>query len=66
MSEMTIYTSEDGQVQLNVKLAHNTLWRSQQQIADIFGTRRQAATKHLKNIFVSNGLEEKDDLACIF
>lgn len=59
MSEILIYTAQDGHVQLDVNLAHETLWLSQQQMADLFGTKRQAITKHLKNIFVSGELAEK-------
>ena len=59
MSEVVIYTTENGQVQLDINLAHDTLWLSQQQISDLFGTQRQAITKHLKNIFISGELEER-------
>jgi len=58
MSEIIIYTTKDGHVQLEVNLEHNTLWLSQQQLADLFGTKRQAITKHLKNIFLSGELDE--------
>lgn len=58
MPDMIIYTTPDGHIQLDVNLAYDTLWLSQQQMADLFGTRRQAITKHLKNIFASHELEE--------
>lgn len=58
MSEIVIYTAKDGHVQLDINLAHDTLWLSQQQIAELFGTQRQAITKHLKNIFTSGELNE--------
>ena len=58
MTEIVIYTATDGHVQLAVNLANDTLWLSQQQIADLFGTKRQTITKHLKNIFISNELSE--------
>ena len=59
MSEIIIYTSEDGNIQLNVNLSQDTVWLSQQQIAELFGTKRQAITKHLKNIFFSQELKEE-------
>lgn len=37
---------------------NETVWLSQQQIADLFGTKRQAITKHLANIFKSGELEQ--------
>lgn len=58
MSEIVIYTAQDGHVQLNINLANDTLWLSQQQLADLFGTQRQAITKHLKNIFSAGELKE--------
>jgi prophage maintenance system killer protein len=59
MSEIIIYTAPDGHIQLDVNLADDTLWLSQQQMADLFGVKRQAITKHLKNIFASKELAEK-------
>jgi prophage maintenance system killer protein len=58
MSEIIIYTSKDGRVQLDINFEHDTLWLNQQQMADLFGTKRQAITKHLKNIFISGELNE--------
>lgn len=59
MSEILIYASPDGHIQLDVNLAQDTLWLSQQQMANLFGTQRQAITKHLRNIFTSHELDEK-------
>ncbi len=58
MSEIVIYIAKNGHVQLDINLAHETLWLSQQQMADLFGIKRQAITKHLKNIFISEELAE--------
>lgn len=58
MAEILIYRAKDGHIELDVSLAHETLWLSQQQMADLFGTKRQAITKHLKNIFNSQELNE--------
>ncbi|WP_221933249.1 hypothetical protein [Legionella israelensis] len=58
MSEIIIYTSKDGHIELDVNVVDETIWLSQQQIADLFGTQRPAITKHLKNIFSSKELDE--------
>ncbi|KTD27866.1 hypothetical protein [Legionella israelensis] len=58
MSEIVIYTAKDGHIELDVSLADETIWLSQQQIAELFGTQRPAITKHLRNIFNSNELDE--------
>lgn len=57
MPEIIIYKAKDGHIELDVNIAHETLWLSQQQMADLFGTKRQAITKHLKNIFNSGELD---------
>lgn len=59
MSEIVIYRGIDGRAEVEVRLEHDTIWLSQQQIAEIFGTQRPAITKHIKNIFSSGELDEK-------
>ncbi|HOH55739.1 MAG TPA: RhuM family protein, partial [Paludibacteraceae bacterium] len=56
-NEIILYQS-DNAVQLEVLLENETVWLTQNQIAELFGTRRQAITKHLKNIFDSGELNE--------
>lgn len=55
--EIVLYQPE-GSVSLEVRLENETVWLTQQQISELFGTGRQAITKHLKNIFASNELDE--------
>ena len=57
--KIIIYQSEDGRTQLDVKLEHETVWLTQKQIAELFGTKRPAITKHLKNIYASEELTEE-------
>ena len=45
-------------IKLEVRLENDTVWLTQQQIADLFGTKRPAITKHLANIYKSGELEE--------
>ena len=56
--EIIIYQTADGSTSLDVKLEQDTIWLTQKQIAELFGTKRPAITKHLKNIFLSGELEE--------
>ena len=60
MSDVVIYQSKNGEVELQINLSHDTLWLTQQQIADIFGTKRPAITKHLSNIFKNNELDKNE------
>lgn len=56
--EIILYITSDGAIALDVRLEHETIWLTQKQIAELFGTKRPAITKHLKNIFSSGELEE--------
>jgi len=55
--EIIIYKTSKGP-NLEVRLREETVWLTQQQISQLFGTQRPAITKHLKNIFVSRELSE--------
>jgi len=56
--EVIIYQSPDGNTLLDVKLEEDTVWLTQAQIAELFGTKRPTITKHLGNIFKDGELEE--------
>jgi prophage maintenance system killer protein len=56
--EIIIYQTPNGETQMDVRLEEETVWLMQEQIACLFGTQRPAVTKHLKNIFKSDELEE--------
>lgn len=57
-NQIVIYQSEDGQTQVDVRMENETVWLTQQQIAELFGTKRPVITKHLKNIYASEELDE--------
>ncbi len=57
--QIQLYTSEDGQISLEVTQSADTLWLTQAQMAELFGTKRPAVTKHLGNIFSSSELQEE-------
>ena len=57
-NKIIIYQNADGQTQIDVRLEDETLWLTQKQIAELFGTKRPAITKHLKNIYASEELDE--------
>ena len=56
-NEIILY-QPDETMKLEVRLENETVWLTQQQISDLFGTKRPAITKHLSNIFKSGELEE--------
>ncbi len=57
-NEILLYTTPNGKVKVEIYLQNDTIWLTQQKIADLFGVQRPAVTKHLKNIFESGELQE--------
>lgn len=39
-NKIIIYQTEDGQTQIDVRLENDTVWLTQKQIAELFGTKR--------------------------
>ncbi|MDA3885195.1 MAG: virulence RhuM family protein [Candidatus Delongbacteria bacterium] len=58
-TEFMIYSSPNGKVKLEVFLKDENIWLTQSKIAELFGVQRPAITKHLKNIFESDELNEE-------
>ena len=54
---IVIYRTDDNTLQLDVQVANETVWLTQDQIAVLFGTQRPAITKHLNNIYNSGELD---------
>ena len=54
--EIILYQPDEA-VKLEVRLEDETVWLTQEQIADLFGTKRPAITKHLTNIYKSGELD---------
>jgi len=63
--EIIIYTTDDKEAMLDVKLEQETVWLTQKQIADLFKTERSVITKHVNNVFKNRELEE-DSVCAIF
>lgn len=59
--EIVLYRPDSRSEHIEVRIDEKTetIWLTQQQIADLFGTQRPAITKHLRNIFKSGELDEK-------
>ena len=58
-SEIILYTSPDGEMQIQVKLENETVWLTQKQIAILFDKSRNTIAEHIANIFSEGELEEK-------
>lgn len=58
-SQIVLYQpNESISLQVKIDASHDTVWLTQQQIAGLFGTKRPAITKHLRNIFNSGELDQ--------
>ena len=58
-SEILLYTSPDGQVQLDVRMQHDTMWMTQQMMAELFQTTVPNINVHIKNILKESELQEE-------
>ena len=58
-NNIIIYQSEDGKTHIEVKLEENTVWLTQQQMADLYQTSRSNVTEHLLHIYEEGELDEK-------
>lgn len=53
-----IYQSEDGQTHIEVRMEDETVWLSQQQMAELFQTSRTNVVEHIKHIYEDGELQE--------
>lgn len=49
--EFYIYRSDDGKVKLDVRLENETLWLTQQMMAELFDTTKQNISQHIIAIY---------------
>ena len=57
-SNIVLYETEDGKVNIDVILKDETIWLTQKNMAILFGVRENNITYHLQNIFDSNELDK--------
>ena len=56
-NKMLIYTSDDGQVKIDVRLEDENVWLTQNAMAELFDTTKQNVSLHIKNIFEEGELK---------
>jgi len=56
--QFLVYEAENGQVKIDVRLQDETVWLTQQLMADLFQTTKQNVGQHLRNIFLEGELIE--------
>lgn len=58
MGEILIYQSGDGLIRIDVKIEDETVWLTQQQMAELFRTSRTNVVEHIRHIYEEGELEE--------
>lgn len=62
MSEIILYTSEDGLTKINVHLENETVWLTIDQMAELFNKGRSTINEHILNIYSENELSASDTM----
>jgi hypothetical protein len=56
-SQFLVYAAEDGRVKVEVRLENETVWLTQQHMAELFQTTQQNISLHLQNIYEEGELQ---------
>ena len=59
-SEIIIYQTADNETRIQTRLQDETVWLTQEQMAELFGKGRTTITEHISNIFKEAELNEKE------
>lgn len=57
-SELLIYQDSDGKVKIDVRLEEETVWLTQEHMAQLFGKAKSTINEHIKNVFAEGELEK--------
>jgi len=64
-SQFLLYTTPDGKVHVEVFFKDETVWLTQKKMAELFDVNVPAVSKHLKNIFKEEELEENSVISIL-
>lgn len=62
-SAVILYRAEDNSIQLEVKLEHETVWLTQQQMAQLFERDQSVIARHIRNIYKEGELQREGTYA---
>lgn len=57
-SQIILYQTDDGQTKLQVKMEDETVWLTQDQMAELFEKSKSTINEHIKNIYEEKELDE--------
>ena len=63
MTKIEIFQAEDGAIEFKGDSNHETVWANLEQIAQLFKRDKSGISRHIKNIYKSEELEEKATVA---
>jgi len=55
--QFLVYSAEDGRTKIEVRLENDTVWLTQQHMADLFQTTQQNISLHLQNVYEEGELQ---------
>ena len=58
-SEILMYTNQEGDIKIDVRLDEETVWLTQEQMATLFGKAKSTISEHVSNVFSEGELDEK-------
>ncbi len=64
-SQIIMYQTEDGLTKIEVTLENETVWLSQNQMAELFQRDKSTISRHIKNIFEERELDKNSVVAKI-
>ena len=62
MSDIIIYQTEDGKTKIEVEFDNETVWLTQDQMAELFGKSKSTINEHIQNIYEEGELKEADTM----
>ncbi|MCV9388572.1 hypothetical protein [Reichenbachiella ulvae] len=58
-SSFILYTSQNGEVKVDVLLQDESIWLTQKAMQELFGKAKQTIGEHIQNVFKEGELEEE-------
>lgn len=65
LTDFLLYTSPDGKIKVEVILNNETVWLTQKAIAQLFGVKIPAISKHLQNIYQEGELQKEATISIL-
>jgi prophage maintenance system killer protein len=60
--EVILYEAPDGEVRVDVRLDHETVWLTQAQMVELFGRDQSVISRHLRNVFADGELPPEGNM----